>query len=60
MQTTRNYVTDVTVNMERALHRMPIAMAAAKSLPSTVQEINRYVEELLTPEKQRVCDLATD
>lgn len=60
METTRNYVTNATANMERALTRMPLAGSTAAPLPTTMQEITRYVEQLLTPEEQCVCDMATD
>lgn len=60
MQTARNYVTDATHNMEYALSRMPISTVSARPLPTTMQDITRYVEQLLTPEEQRMCDMATD
>jgi len=61
MQTARNYVADTTYNMERALDQMPLsATETVKQLPITMQEINRYVEQLLTPEEQAICDMATD
>lgn len=60
MQTARNYLPNATANMERALTRMPVFTVTARPLPSTMQEINRYVEQLLTPQEQRICDMATD
>jgi hypothetical protein len=60
MQTTKNYATNASVNMGQALSRMPIGSARVKPLPSTMQEITRYVEQLLTPEQEAVCDMATD
>ncbi len=54
MQTARNYVNDATGHMPI------VASAAAKPLPSSMQEITRYVEQLLTPEQEAVCDMATD
>jgi hypothetical protein len=59
MQTASNYVTNAAIGMERALRNMPL-LAAARLLPATRQEITRYVEQLLTPEEQRICDMATD
>lgn len=59
MQTARNYVTNAAIGMERALGNMPL-LAAARLLPATRQEITRYVEQSLTPEEQRICDMATD
>lgn len=60
MQTAINYVTDATNHMEQALGRMPSVASTAKPLPSTMQEITRYVENLLTPTEQQICDMATD
>ena len=58
MQTAKNYVADATHNMKHALNRMPVT--SAMPLPTTMQDITRYVEQLLTPEQEAVCDMATD
>ena len=60
MQTAKNYLPNATANMERALRHMPVVTAVAKPLPSTQQEITRYVELLLTPDEQQICNMATD
>jgi len=60
MQTARNYVANATHNMEHALSRMPVTSAAVRPLPTTMQDITRYVEQLLTPEQEAVCNMATD
>lgn len=61
MPTAKNYLTDTATHMEYALRQMPLAvLEASRPLPTTIQEITRYVELLLTPEEQRMCDMATD
>lgn len=60
MQTARNYAVTAAVHMEHALGRMPLVAVSARKLPVTRQEIACYVEQLLTPEEQRICDMATD
>ena len=60
MKTARNYVSNAAYKTEYALSRMPVNLAAARPLPSTMQDITRYVEQLLTPEQEAVCDMATD
>ena len=60
-QTTRNNVDDAADHMEIALDRMPLAVAdSATPLPTTIQGIIRYVEQLLTPEEEAICNMATD
>ena len=63
MQTARNYIAETAANMERAVLRMQPMLQAVPvrvPLPTTPQAISRYVESLLTPEEQRICDMATD
>lgn len=61
MQTARNYIPNATVNMERALSRMPLAAdRTVRPLPASMRDITRHVEDLLTDEEQRICDMATD
>lgn len=61
MSTARNYVTDIIINTEQALARMPLVIVPVRrTLPATPEDISRYVEQLLTPEEQRICDMATD
>lgn len=58
MQTARNHVTTAAVNRECAITAEPCA--TARPLPAAMREITRYVENLLTDEEQRICDMATD
>ncbi len=58
MQTARNnYVPTIANHIERALSRMP---DKSTELPSSLHEISRYVEQLLTPAEQAAYDMATD
>ena len=58
MQVATHYIPETTHYMERALSRMPVV--TDKPLPTTLQEIRRYVEQLLSPKEQAACDMATD
>lgn len=49
MQTAGDYVAIDGSHKERTL-----------PLPANLQEIARYVEQLLTPDEERLCDMATD
>jgi len=61
IKTARNYVADAADLMERVLCRMPIAAdGATDPLPTTMQEITCYVEQLLTSKEEALCDMATD
>ena len=59
MQAARHYIPYTTASIERALGRMPF-IPVKMQRPSIVTPITRYVEELLTDEEQRICDMATD
>lgn len=62
MQTAHAYVTTTANHMAQASHRMQptLKLSGRQALPATAQEITRYVELLLTPDEQRICDMATD
>ena len=62
MKTSTVYTADVATNMENAVRRMQPALALAKyaQLPTTTQEITSYIDQLLTPDEQAICDMATD
>ena len=63
MQTARNYITETAANMERAVLRMQPTLQAVLvhvPLPTTAAELTHYIENLLTDEEQRICDMATD
>jgi hypothetical protein len=60
MQVAKKYVATATKNMEHALSHMPIVSAGVRLLPTTMQEITGYVEQLLTPDEHAICDMATD
>jgi hypothetical protein len=63
MQAATNYIAETAASMERAvlrmqptLHTVPVRVP----LPATAEEITHYIENLLTDEEQRICDMATD
>lgn len=63
MSTATSYITEIVANMQRAVLRMQPtlrAMPVHVPLPATAEETTRYVENLLTDEEQRICDMATD
>jgi hypothetical protein len=60
MQAAKLYMNHATDRVERALNQMPSTTGASRPLPSSMQEITRYVEQLLTPAEQTACDMATD
>ena len=62
MRTATVYAADVATHMEKAVRRMQPAPSLAKhtQLPTTTQEITRYIDQLLTADEQAVCDMATD
>ncbi len=62
MQTAHAYVTTAAHHVEQASRRMQptLKISGRPALPTTSQEITRYVEQLLTPEEQQICDMATD
>lgn len=43
-----------------ATRAVDVTCTSRLPLPSTVDGIARYVEQLLTPKEERVCDMATD
>ena len=62
MQAARDYIANTAFHMERALGQMAPAkiLLEGKELPVTKQAVIRYVEQLLTPEEQYICNHATD
>ncbi len=63
MQATKNYLAETVANIEHAVLRMQPALHVVPvrvPLPTTPEEISRYVENLLSDEEQRICDMATD
>lgn len=62
MKTATRYAADVATNMEKAVRRIQSAQGLSihHALPTTSQEITRYIEQLLTVPEQAVCDMATD
>lgn len=61
MQAAKQYMNHATDRVERALNQMPpVTVGASRPLPSSMSKITRYVEQLLTPQEQDVCDTATD
>ncbi len=48
-----------TAHTGPSLQRVQL-VSSARPLPATGAEIARYVEQLLTPSEQAVCDMATD
>jgi hypothetical protein len=55
----KQHVHGAQAQMRETLDHMPV-LAASKRLPATSQEITRYVEQLLTSDEQKICDMATD
>ena len=68
MQTQRHYTDDIIANTKQPLGRMPIRssvmarqmLKADLPVPETLQDIERYVHDLLNHKEQQVCDMATD
>jgi hypothetical protein len=62
MKTAKIYAANAAYNMENAVHQMQPALSPSKRtpLPVTTQEIISYVEQLLTPDEEFVCNTATD
>ena len=68
MQTNHAYVPLLAENIQRSLEHMSVRSSAIvrqivranTSMPETTQDIERYVDSLLTREEERVCDMATD
>jgi len=60
MQAAKLYMNYATDPVEHALNQMPSVTGTSRPLPSSMLEINRYVEQLLTPTEQATCDIATD
>lgn len=62
MTTATRYAADVATNMENAMRQMQPAprLLMHCALPTTTQEITHYIEQLLTKDEQKVCDMATD
>jgi hypothetical protein len=62
MKTATRYAADIATNMENAVRHMQPAprLAIHSALPTTTQEITRYIDDLLTKDEQDVCDMATD
>lgn len=58
MQIAKNYIPQVAVHIEHALSRMPVH--SPKPTAYMRQEIVRNVEDLLTREEQKICEMATD
>lgn len=58
MKNAKNYVTHAAAHIEKALNRMQVRHE--KPVEYGRKEIIRRVEELLTIEEQRICDMATD
>ena len=52
MQTFTQYLTNTSHPTDRIANRMP--------LPASMQDFARYVEQLLTPDEQQACNMATD
>ena len=68
MQTGYVYIPQISEHTQQALARMPVRSAAmirriVKSgapAPEAADEIDRYIHSLLTPEEEKVCEMATD
>lgn len=62
MSHAHDYMPTTAYHVEQASRRMQptLKLSNHPALPTTSQGINRYVEQLLTPKEQRICDMATD
>ena len=45
---------------ENITDRPTLKLFQNRSLPSTGQEFNSYIDQLLTPDEQLACNMATD
>lgn len=62
MKTTTRYAADVAISMDNAVHRIQPArvLLMHRALPTTTQEITRYIEQFLTVDERPVYDMARD
>lgn len=60
MQVAKHFMEHATDCTEYAFNKITPLKSASSTLPASLQEIHRYVEQLLTPSEQAICDKATD
>lgn len=58
LKAAKNYVAQIADHVEQTLKRAETTIE--KPVKSTCKNAARNAEELLTPEEQRLCDMATD